>query len=87
MRNKKNQDHAAAVLAIFGLLLFAAIQSGLAPWAIAFGGSTFLAMLARPRQWGPALQTGGSVSCVILLVGALNVMIPGWRHSLVAALG
>ena len=80
-----NKD--APVLLIIGviaaiILLFAVIQSGLLLLAIEIGVVAFAATLVVSRQWQPALWTGGSVAGVIAMIGAFNVLAPGWHQNL-----
>ena len=81
-----NRD--APVLLIVGaiaaiILLFAVIQSGLLPLAIGLGVVAFAATLAVSRQWQPALWVGGGVTIAIAMIGAFNVLSPGWYQNLI----
>lgn len=80
-----NRD--APVLLIIGviaaiILLFAVIQSGLLPLAIGLGVVAFAATLVVSRQWQPALWAGGGVTGAIAMIGAFNVLAPGWYQNL-----
>ena len=81
-----NREQELAVAGVFLLiLLLAAIQSGVIPWAILFGTLAFVAALWLFRQWQPALWTGGSVAGAITAIGILNVLAPGWHQNLIEA--
>lgn len=82
-----NRDPALLIVCVIGfvaavILLYAVIQSGLLPLAIGLGLVAFAATLAVSRQWMLGLGAGGGVTATIAMIGALNVLAPGWYQNL-----
>ena len=62
------------------VVVTAAIQSGLLPWAFLSGVAVFTAVLIYSRELEPASWAGGSVAALVALIGTLNVLAPGWHN-------
>ena len=82
-----NRDPALLIGGTIGIVaviiwLYAVIESGLLPLAIGLGIVTFAATLAVSRQWMLGLWAGGYVTVAIAVIGALNVLAPGWYQNL-----
>lgn len=58
-----------------GLLGF---QSGVLPWAIGGGVAVAGVVLWYTHEWGTAGIAGGIAAAVILLLGGMSVLSPGW---------
>lgn len=87
MSKQYEQGVGTLMVAIVGVLLFfVAIQSGVVPWAILLGAITSGVWFAASREWKQALAAGGSIACVVMLFGILNVLLPGWHGEVLEAL-
>ena len=64
---------------VLGLL---GLQSGVLPWAIAGGVAVAGIILWYTREWGPTFIAGGLAAAVILLLGGMSVLSPGWYQGL-----
>ena len=64
---------------VLGLL---AVVSGVLPWAIAGGVVVAGVVYWFTHEWGTAGITGGFTTAVILLLGGMSVLSPGWYQSL-----
>lgn len=82
-----NRDPAPLIVCAIGfvaasILLYAVIESGLLPLAIGLGVVVFVATLVVSRQWMLGLWAGGYVTAAIAMIGAFNVLAPGWYQNL-----
>lgn len=64
-----------ALVVFLGLL---AVVNGVLPWAIAGGVVVAGVVLWYTREWRTAGIAGGLAAAVILLLGGMSVMFPGW---------
>ena len=62
------------------VVVFAAIQSGLLPWAFLSGVAVFTAVFIYSREFQPAAWAGGIVAGLITSIGVFNVLAPGWYN-------
>lgn len=65
------------------ILATAAVLSGALPWALAFGLVSFLVTLKLAGDFKTASSVSGSGMALIMLVGALNYLFPGWYQHLI----
>ncbi len=81
MSRRAEQDFGMFVGIVAVLVVVAAaIQSGLLPWAFLSGVAVFTAVFIYSREWQPASWAGGSVAALVTLIGILNVLAPGWHN-------
>ena len=71
---------AAVVFVCAAIFVFAAIQSGLLPWALLFGVVVFAAVLIYTREFQLASMAGVIVAGLIAGIGVFNVLAPGWYN-------
>ena len=58
------------------------LHSGVLPWAIAGSVAVAGVVLWYTREWRTAAIAGGSTAAVVLLLGGMSVLSPGWYQSL-----
>lgn len=84
--SKRSEQEALIIGAIAfvaaGVIVIAAIQSGLLPWAFLLGILTFAATLVLSRDLKLASGAGGMVAMLITMIGVANVLSPGWHQDL-----
>lgn len=84
MNNYSDQAFVLLVGPVLAIVFVAAVlASGVLPLAILLGALAFVAVGFISRQVEPALWVGGVTSVLIMLVGAFNVLVPGWHNNLV----
>ena len=84
MNNNSDQAVALVIGPVLAIVLVAAVlASGVLPYAILLGALASGAAGLISRKAEPALWAGGVTSILIMLVGAFNVLVPGWHNNLV----